>query len=175
MESGTVTVSDLPIIFVSATTLISPCRLRPYISAQAFKSSSTPQTMRWGNIQVFIKSQPEGRVLPEYQVETLDGGRTVACYIPSEVGKVRTLLECVFYTRSSPLVDLRDLLARRHPHGPARLHLPVRGGRPESGWVVLRARDPQRDSMGDPGDCGASEALPVRPAGHDRCASHSLL
>ncbi|EPS95255.1 hypothetical protein FOMPIDRAFT_1083778, partial [Fomitopsis schrenkii] len=41
--------------------------------------------MRRGNIQVLIKS--EGRILPEYQVETLDGGKTVACYIPSEVGK----------------------------------------------------------------------------------------
>lgn len=51
----------------------------------------TLHTMRQGNIQVFIKSQPEGRVLPEYQVETLDGGKTVVCYIPSEVGMVRTL------------------------------------------------------------------------------------
>lgn len=44
--------------------------------------------MRIGNIQVFIKS--EGRAVSEYQVETLDGGKTTTCYIPSEVGKVHT-------------------------------------------------------------------------------------
>ena len=41
--------------------------------------------MRKGNIEVHIKSG--GRALPEYQVEVVDD-KTVACYIPSEAGKV---------------------------------------------------------------------------------------
>ena len=73
--------------------------------------------MRLGNIEVFIRSQPDGRVLPEYQVETLDDGKTVACYIPSEVGKVRTRSERPTSNRISPRVELRDLLARRHARG----------------------------------------------------------
>jgi len=40
--------------------------------------------MRKGSFKVFIKS--EGRELSEYQVEAVDD-KTVACYIPSEVGK----------------------------------------------------------------------------------------
>ncbi|KAH9933764.1 uncharacterized protein B0H18DRAFT_600898 [Fomitopsis serialis] len=40
--------------------------------------------MRKGKFKVFIKS--EGRELSEYQVEAVDD-KTVACYIPSEVGK----------------------------------------------------------------------------------------
>lgn len=70
---------------------------------------TTLPKMRRGNIQVLIKS--EGRILPEYQVETLDGGKTVACYIPSEVGKVHAPTGACL---SSDLifVELRDLLAR---------------------------------------------------------------
>lgn len=74
----------------------------------------------------------------------------------------------------SPLVELRDLLARRYTHGPARLYCPVRGGRPQRRRVVLRARAPEREPLGDTRDCGAPEALPVRNASHDRCADRSL-
>lgn len=42
--------------------------------------------MRNNNIEVFIQSGR--RTLPEYQVEVVDD-KTVACYIPSEAGKVR--------------------------------------------------------------------------------------
>ena len=41
--------------------------------------------MRNNNIEVYIKC--ENRALPEYQVEVVDD-KTVACYIPSEAGKV---------------------------------------------------------------------------------------
>ena len=43
------------------------------------------QDMRNNNIEVYIKC--ENRALPEYQVEVVDD-KTVACYIPSEAGKV---------------------------------------------------------------------------------------
>ena len=37
------------------------------------------------NTEVYIRC--EGRTLPEYQVEAVDE-KTMACYIPSEAGKV---------------------------------------------------------------------------------------
>lgn len=72
--------------------------------------------MRKGDIEVHIKS--EGRALPEYQVEVVDD-KTVACYIPSEAGKVLrsiiTEVEAKFKTSQRfTVLDFQDPLDRRH-------------------------------------------------------------
>lgn len=63
--------------------------------------------MRKGNINVYIESQ--GHALPEYQVEIVDD-KTVACYIPSEAGKVlylaRLSRHCIDHLVLSELYDL---------------------------------------------------------------------